>query len=134
VLAVCGGGGSDLLAWLIILGAIAIWVAVTVLIVRSARDWREKQLLIALLFGSIVIGPAPTAAYYNGLFGDDSSTGKLVLLLAIPGAIGAGIALATRSAHGFRAFLISTWGAVFLLGLAVVSLFAALVIGNGCLN
>jgi hypothetical protein len=134
VLAVCGGGGSDVLALLIILGAIAIWAAGTVLIVRSARDERERLLLIALLFGSIVIGPALTAAYYNGLFGDDSSTGKLALVLAIPGAIGAGIALATRAAHGFRAFLISTWGAVFLLGLVVIALLAALVIGNGCLN
>ncbi len=134
MLAVCGGGGSDWLAWLIILTAIAVWFAGTVLIVRSARDKREKRLLIVLLVGSIVIGPALTAAYYHGLFGDDSSTGKLALLLIIPGAIGAGIALTTRAAHGFRAFLISTWGAVFLLGLAFVSLFAALVFGNGCLS
>lgn len=134
MLAVCGGGGSDLLAWLIILGAISVWVAGTGLIVRSARDKREKRLLVALLIGSIVIGPALTAAYYHGLFGDDSSTGKLALLLVIPGAIGVGIALATRAAHGFRAFLISTWGAVFLLGLAFVAFFAAVAIGNGCLN
>jgi hypothetical protein len=134
VLAVCGGRGSDLLAWLIILGAISVWVAGTVLIVRSARDKREKRLLIALLIGSIVIGPALIAAYYHGLFGDDSSTGKLALLLVIPGAIGVGIALATRAAHGSRAFLISTWGAVFLIGLAFVSFFAAVAIGNGCLN
>jgi uncharacterized membrane protein len=123
-----------LLAWLVILAAIAVWVAGTVLIVRSARDKREKRLLIALLVGSIVLGPALTAAYYGGLLGDDSSTGKLALLLVIPGAIGAGIATATRAAHGFRAFLISTWGALFLLGLAFVAIFAALGIGNGCLN
>jgi hypothetical protein len=134
VLAACGGGGSELLAWLVILAAIAIWVAGTVLIVRSARDRREKRLLIALLIVSIAMGPALIAAYYHGLFGDDSSTGKVALLLAIPGVIGAGIAFATRAAHGFRAFLISTWGAVFLIGLAFVAIFAALAIGNGCLN
>jgi hypothetical protein len=134
VLAVCGGGGSDALAWLIVLAAITVWVVGTALIVRSARDKKEKRLLIALVIGSIAVGPALIAAYYHGLFGDDSSTGKLALLLAIPGVIGAGIALATRAAHGFRAFLISTWGAVFLIGLAFVAIYAALVIGNGCLN
>ena len=134
MLAVCGSGGSELLAWLVIISAILIWVAGTVLIVRSGRDTREKRLLVALLVGSIVLGPALVAAYYDGLFGDDSSTGKVALLLLIPGAIGAVIALTTRSAHGFRAFLISTWGAVFLLGLAFVGIFAALAIGNGCLN
>ncbi|HST68604.1 MAG TPA: hypothetical protein VLI94_02980 [Solirubrobacterales bacterium] len=130
----CGHGGSDLLAVLVILVAFSAWVAVTALIVRSARDQREKQLLIALVIGSIVLGPALTAAYYGGLFGDDSSTGKLALVLAVPGAIGLGIALATGAAHGFRAFLISTWGAVFLLGLAFVAIFAALGVGTGCLN
>jgi hypothetical protein len=91
-------------------------------------------LLIALLVGSIVLGPALTAAYYGGLFGDDSSTGKLALLLAVPGAIGVGIASATRAAHGFRAFLISTWGAVFLLGLGIVAFVAAVAIGDGCIS
>lgn len=134
MLAVCDGGGSDLLAWVVILGAIAVWVAGTVLIIKSARDSREKQLLIVLLVGSIVLGPALTAAYYGGLFGDDSSTAKLAVVLAMPGAIGAGIAFATGAAHGLRAFLISTWGAVFLLGLALVAILAALAIGNGCLN
>jgi CDP-diglyceride synthetase len=134
VLAVCGGGVSDALAWLIILAAISVWIAGTALIVRSARDKREKRLLIALLISSIVIGPALTAAYYGDLFGNDSGTGKLALLLTIPGAIGAGIASATRAAHGFRAFLISTWGAVFLLGLTFVAIFAALGVGTGCLN
>jgi hypothetical protein len=39
VLAVCGGGGSDLLALLVILGAVSVWVAGAVLIIRSAHDW-----------------------------------------------------------------------------------------------
>lgn len=134
MLAVCEGGGSDLLALLVILGAVAVWLAGAVLIVKSASDWREKHLLIVLLVGSIVLGPALTAAYYGGLFGDDSSTVKLALLLVVPGAIGAGIALATGAAHGLRAFLISTWGAVFLLGIAFVAILATLAIGNGCLN
>lgn len=134
MLAVCEGGGSDLLALLVILGAAAIWLAGAVLIVKSASDWKEKRLLIILLVGSIVIGPALTAAYYDGLFGDDSSIAKLALLLIVPGAIGAGIAFATGAGHGWRAFLISTWGAVFLLGLAFVAILAALAIGNGCLN
>ncbi len=134
MLAVCGGGGSEVLAWLIIISAIAVWIAGTVLIVRSARDKKEKRLLIALLIGSIVLGPALVAAYYHGYFGDDSSTGKVALLLLVPGAIGAGIAVASGAAHGFRAFVASTWGAVFLLGFGAVSIIAALAIGNGCLN
>jgi hypothetical protein len=136
VLVACesGGGGSDALAWLIIVLAFAAWLAVTVLIVRAARDGTEQRLLLGLLFGSIVLGPLIIAGFYAGFFGDDSNVGKLAVLLLMPGALGAAIAHRTKAAHGGRAFLISTWGAVFLLGAVAILLFAALVVGNGCIE
>lgn len=134
MLAVCGGGGSDALAWLIAVGALLAWLAVAFLIIRSAKERRERRLLIALLMGSILLGPALIAAYYHGFFGDDGSTGKLALVLLIPGAIGVGIALATRAGHGFRAFLASTWGAIFLIGAGIILLIASVAVGGGCLE
>lgn len=135
MLLACGsdGEGSAVLAWLIALGALSIWAAGTVLIIKSARDRKEKRLLVALLVGSIVLGPALIAAYYQGFFGDDSSTGKLAVVLLVPGAIGAGIAIATRAGHGLRAFLASTWGAIFLGGAGTI-LFIAAIVGGACLE
>ena len=134
MLAVCGGGGSDVAAWLIVLAALLAWVTGTVLIVRSARDKKEKRLLIALLVVSIPLGPALIAAFYDGVFGSDSDFGKLVLVLLVPGAIGAGIALYTRAGHGLRAFLASTWGVIFIGGVGMIMFFAAFVVGGGCLE
>jgi hypothetical protein len=134
VLAVCGGGGNDVAAWLIVLAAFLVWVAGTVLIVKSARDKKEKRLLIALLIVSIPLGPALIAAFYDGVFGSDADFGKLVLLLLVPGAIGAGIALFTRAGHGLRAFLASTWGVIFIGGVGMIMFFAALAAGGGCLE
>lgn len=74
------------------------------------------------------------AAFYDGFFGSDGDFGKLVLVLLIPGTIGAGIAVATRTGHELRAFLVSTWVAIFLGGLGVIAFFAAVVVGGACLE
>lgn len=134
MLMACGGGGNDALAWLIIVVAFAAWLGVTILIVRAARDRTEQHLLLGLLIGSIVLGPLIIAAFYGGFFGNDSNVGKLAVILLMPGALGAAIAYRTKAAHSGRAFLISTWGAVFLAGAAVVLLFAALAVGDSCLE
>jgi len=134
VLAVCGGGGSEALAWLIIVVAFAGWLAVTILIVRAARDRTERHLLLGLLIGSIVLGPLLVAAFYGGVFGDDGDGGKFVGLLLIPGALGAAIAHRTKAAHSGRAFLASTWGALFLIGAVAILLVATVAVGNGCLE
>jgi len=46
VLACTEGGRNGGLVWLIILAALALWIAVTALIVRSAADRRERRLLL----------------------------------------------------------------------------------------
>jgi hypothetical protein len=128
------GGKNGALVWLIVLAGFAAWVAVTALIVRTAPDWTERRLLLGLLIGSIVLGPLIIAAYYQGFFGSDSSTGKLALFLAIPGAIGGAIAQMTGAANRLRAFLISTWGAIFLVGAGFFTFLVAVVVGGACLE
>jgi hypothetical protein len=134
VLACTEGGRNGGLVWLIILAALAAWIAVTVLIVRTAADRKEKRLLLWLLIGSIVLGPLLIAAYYAGFFGSDSSTGKLALFLAIPGLIGVLVAHVTGAANRLRAFLISTWGAVFLAGGGIIMFLVAVTVGGACLE
>jgi hypothetical protein len=54
--------------------------------------------------------------------------------LLLPGAIGAGIALATQKGRAFRAFFISSWGALFLTGGFYVLLIAVLGLGTACFD
>ena len=114
--------------------AVAIWIGVATLIVKAARDRRERRLLIGLLILFAVIGPLVIAAYYHGLFGSDDSLGKLALLMLIPPAIAAIVAQASGAGHGFRAFLASAMGSIFLIGAAIVLLIAALTVGGACLE
>jgi len=83
--------------------------------------------------GSVVLGPLIFAPYYTGLFGHDR-TGALALLLAIPGLIGVVIAHATGAANRVRAFLISTWGAIFLAGGSLIMFVVAVTVGGACLE
>jgi hypothetical protein len=119
---------------LIILIALAAWLAVTILILRAARDRTERRLLLALLVGSIVLGPLILYAFYEGVLGNPDNVGKLAALLLLPGALGAAIAHRTRAAHSGRAFLASTWGALFLVGGTAILAVAILAVGNGCLE
>ncbi len=123
-----------MLTWGIGALAVSAWIAVSVLIVKTARDRRERRLLIGLLILFIVIGPLVIAAYYGGLLGSDDSLGKLALLMLIPPAIAAVSAQTSGAGHGFRAFLVSAWGSVFLIGAALVLLLAALTVGGACLE
>jgi hypothetical protein len=134
VLACTEGGHNGGLVWLIILAALAAWTAITVLIVRAAADRKERRLLLGLLIGSIVLGPLIIAAYYAGFFGSDSSFGKLALFLAIPGGMAALIAHATGTANRLRAFLISIWGTVFLIGGGIIMFLVAVTVGGACLE
>ncbi|MGN6200805.1 MAG: hypothetical protein ACTHNY_00170 [Solirubrobacterales bacterium] len=134
VLACTEGGRNGGLVWLIILAALATWIAVTVVIFRSTADRKERRLLLGLLMGSIVLGPLIFAPYYTGFFGSRSSTGVLALLLTIPGLIGAVIAHLTGAANRLRAFLISTWGAIFLAGGGIIMFLVAVTVGGACLE
>lgn len=134
MLLACGGGGSGVLALAIGALAVAIWAAVATFIVKVARDRRERQLLIALLILFAVIGPLVIAAYYQGLFGSDESLGKLTLLMLVPATIAAVVVQATGAGHGFRAFLASAWGSVFLISTGIVLFLAAFTVGGACLE
>jgi hypothetical protein len=112
LLACDADGENGALVLVIALAAFAVWVLLTALIVKTGRDRPERRLLLGVLIGSIVLGPLIIAGYYDGLVGSDSSIGKLVPFLAIPGAIGAVIAHLTRAASPLRAFFIASWGAV----------------------
>ncbi|MGN6588257.1 MAG: hypothetical protein ACTHKT_12450 [Solirubrobacterales bacterium] len=129
-----GGGVSDPVGWLITLAVLAIVLAVTIPIFRAARDRTERRLLLGLLIGSIVLGPLIIAGFYAGFFGDDGDVGKLAVLLLIPGVLGAAIARLTKAAHSGRAFLISTWGALSLIGTAMLLFFLAFTVGGACLE
>ena len=129
-----GGGGSGVVGGLVALAVLAICLAVTIPIFKAARDETERRLLLGLLIGSMVLGPLIIAAFYAGLFGEDGNVGKLAVLLLMPGALGAAIAHRTRAAHAARAFLVSTWGAVFLVGAGVILFIVALTVGGACIE
>ncbi len=136
MLLACGDGsaGGAVLTWVIGALAVAVWLFVAGLIVRTARDRRERRLLIVLLVLFVVIGPLVIAAYYGGLFGSDESFGKLMLLMPIPPAIAAVVVQVSGAGHGFRSFLISAWGSIFLIGATAVLLIAAFTVGGACLE
>jgi hypothetical protein len=137
VLLACGGGGGGwgaVLTYGITALALAIWVAVATFIVKVARDRRERRLLIGLLMLFVVIGPLTIAAFYGGIFGSDASLGKLALLMLVPATIAAVVVQATGAGHGFRAFLASAWGSVFLISTGIVLFLAAFTVGGACLE
>jgi hypothetical protein len=134
LLACTEGGRNGALVLLIALAALAVWILLTSLFVRKARDRTERRLLLGLLIGSIVLGPLIIAAYYHGLFGSDSSIAKLVPFLAIPGAIGAVIAQLTGAASRLRAFFVSTWGALSLISAGFFLFYVAVIVGGACIE
>jgi len=113
---------------------VAVWVALAALIVKTARDRRERRLLIGLLILFVVIGPLVIAAFYAGYFGSDDSLGKLALLMLVPPAIAAVVVQASGAGHGLRALLVSAWGSIFLIGAGTVLFIAALTVGGACLE
>jgi hypothetical protein len=136
VLLACGDTGvaGAVLTYAIAALAVAIWTGIALLIIRTARDRHERRLLIGLLTLFVVIGPLVIAAYYYGLFGSNASFGKLALIMLIPPAIAAVAAQVSGAGHGFRSFLISAWGSIFLVGAVTVLLLAAFTIGGACLE
>jgi hypothetical protein len=136
VLLACGdtGAGGVVLTWGV--GGIAalIWVVAARFVVKTAPDRRERRWLVGLLILFVAIGPLVIAAFYAGFFGSDDSLGKLALLMLIPAAAAAFLAQTFGVGDGFRAFLVSAWGSVFLIGLGMVLFFAAVTVGGACLE
>jgi fermentation-respiration switch protein FrsA (DUF1100 family) len=133
VLAVCGGG-SDTGAIAVILGAILLWLLIALAVIRTGRDRNERVVLLALLVLSVFLGGGVYFGVAEGFSGSGDDLGKFILALFVSGAVGAGIALATRSASGIRAFVVSSWGALFLTGGVYVLLIAFLGVGTACLD
>ena len=114
--------------------AVAAWIAVAVILIRAARDHRERNALIALALVSSLVGPAILFGLLAGFSGDNSRLLEIVITLLLPGLIGACVAVGTRAAHAARAFLLALWGVIFLPGAYIVLLVAAFAIGTGCLS
>jgi hypothetical protein len=134
VLLACGGGGNGGLALAIGVLAVAIWAGLAVIIVRAAHDRGERRLLIGLLVLFVVVGPLVIAAFYAGFFGADDNLGKLALIMLVPPMIASVAVQASGAGHGLRAFLVSVWGSVFLIGTGLVFFIAALTVGGACLE
>jgi len=133
VLAVCGGG-SDAAALLVMALALAAWVLVAVLVIKAARDRRERKVLVALTLVSGLTGPAILFGLLAGFSGDNDRLPEIVVTLLLPGLIAAGIAVGMQAAHAARAFFLAIWGAVFLPGAYIVLVISLLAIGSGCLE
>ncbi len=134
VQAVCGGGGSDTTAWAVVLGAILLWAFVAALAIRAGRDSGERLLLASLLVLSGLIGPLSSSGSPTDSPARATTTAGSILALVIPGAIGAAIALTTRTVPGLKAFFVSTWGALFATGGIYLLFIAFLAIGSGCID
>jgi hypothetical protein len=132
VLAVCGGGGSNVAALLLTALAIGAWILIAALVIRAARDRRERKALIALALVSSLAGPAILFGLLAGFSGDNSRLLEIIITLLLPGLIGACVAVVMRAADALRAFFLALWGAVFLVGAYAVLVLAFLAIGDGC--
>jgi len=136
VLLACGDTGAGGVVLTYGIGGLAalIWVLAARFVVKTAPNRRERRWLVGLLVLFVAIGPLVIAAFYAGFFGSDDSVGKLVLLMSIPSAAAAVLAQTLGLGDRFRAFLVSAWGSVLLIGLGMVLFFAAVTVGGACLE
>ena len=133
MLAVCEGG-NDAAAVLVVALVIGAWALVAALVVRAARDQRERLVLIAVILASGLTGPAILFGLLNGLDGDNDQLPEIIATLLLPGLIAAGVAVGMRAAHAARAFFLAFWGAIFLVGAYLVLVISLLAIGTACLS
>lgn len=133
VLAVCGDGGSDTVALIVVAIVVLLWFLTVGAVVKAGEDGTERALLIGLVLASVLIG-AGIFFLPEGVSGDGDYLTRFFLALLIPGAIGIAVALLTRAVHVGRALLISVCGALFLVGGIFLLFFASLALGTGCLE
>jgi hypothetical protein len=131
MLAVCGGGGNDTLAVLLVLAVVAGWGLVAALVIRAGRDPRERLLLAGLLLAAIVIG---ALAFLVPEAASDDFVERAVIALVLTGATGLAAAWITRAAHPGRALFVSLWGSFFGPGGLMLLFVAALAVGTGCIS
>ncbi|HEX5928533.1 MAG TPA: hypothetical protein VFY48_03990 [Solirubrobacterales bacterium] len=134
MLAVCGGGGSDTAAAFVAALAVVAWGLVAALVIRTARDRRERAVLIALTLVSSLVGPAILFGLLAGFDGDNSRLLEVVVTLLLPGVIAAFAAVGLRAAHAARAFFLALWGAVLFVGAYAVLVISFFLVGTGCFS
>ncbi len=132
-LAVCGDGGNDTFALVVVAIVVALWFLTVGVVIKAGEDETERALLIALVLVSVLIG-AGIFFLPEGVSGDGDYLTRFFLALLIPGAIGIAVSLLTRAVHLGRALLISVCGALFLVGGVFLLFFASLALGTGCLE
>jgi hypothetical protein len=113
---------------------VLLWLLVVGAVVRAAGSRRERGVLIGLTLASVLVGPAILFGVHDGFSGSGDYLDDVVFALLIPGVIGAGVALGTGSVHPGRAFFVSVWGALFLVGGWFVLVISLLAIGSGCIS
>lgn len=134
MLAVCGGGGSDVLAFVVIAAIGSLYlIAVGVALLRAV-DGLELAVLAALLLASIGIGGF-AFLYPNGLDGDGGGyLARFILSLVASGALGLVVAARWREESVGRMIFVALAGNALIPGGILVFLFASLILGTGCLD
>lgn len=133
LLAVCGGGGNDTLALLVLIAIVLAYLLVLRVPLAGAEDGAERLLLIGVLIASIVIG-ALVFGDPIGLFGGGAYLTRFIVSLPIAGGLGLGLAAATERMSAGRALAIAIVGDILIPGGLIVLLFTSVGIGTGCLD
>jgi hypothetical protein len=133
VLAVCGSGGSDTAALIVVILILAAWGLGVWAIIWKGTESQERALLLFLLLAS---APIATLMFLGpeGLTGDGDYLARFLLAVLLPTGIGLALALLTRRVNPGRAIAVAFSGAVLIPGGIFVLFFASLGIGTGCLD
>ena len=131
MLAVCGGGGSDAIALLVVLAIGLAYGFALLTAVFRAEDGEEALLLIVLLVASIAIGGL-VFLYPHGTGGDTDYLGRFVISLVVSGLLGIGVVLRLGEQSAGRALFIALAGDILIpLGFFVL-LLSSVILGTGC--
>lgn len=133
VLAVCGGGGNDTLAFIVVLAIAALYLLPIVATLGNAEDGAERAVLIVLLAISITVGGL-LFLYPQGIDGDQDYLGRFVISLLVTGGIAVAAAAKWRAASVGRAVFVALAGDVLIPGGIFLLFFASMVLGSGCLS
>ena len=131
--AVCGGGGNDILAFLVVLVIGGFYATAVVYALSRAEDGGELALLVSLLIATITIGGI-LFLYPEGIEGNGDYLGRFVLSFVISGLLGIGVVVKRGEEVAGRALFIALAGDVLIPGGLFVFLFSSLGVGTGCLS
>jgi hypothetical protein len=132
-LAVCGGGGNDTVAIIVVLAIAALYLLAVGAALNRAEDGTERAKLLGLLVIAVVVG----GIVFRGLagisgFGD--FLGRLMIALVITSAITlVGVARQREGSAG-RAVFVAVAGTILIPFGVFILFFAAVGLGTGCLD